>query len=271
MTNVTRIISLAAALAAVSARLSAQNVGAPVQGRYGLALDAMRPQPRFFENYENNGATLFLSAHAELKSGVRVHADVPFAFSKEKQLGVSQTSSTIGNPYLGIELQRQWLTVDLGARAPLASKDEVAAALGMITDLDRMEAFIPDMAAVTAVARAEVVSASGFGVAGFGGPDLLLYTGAETDVENELLVIYGVEVSYRSNIVHTGARLSARMITTEPGSFNERSVHQLGLFANVGHGVVRPTLQFRIPIDNDLRDQAKWSGGVGLQIELGKR
>jgi hypothetical protein len=71
--------------------------------------------------------------------------------------------------------------------------------------------------------------------------------------------------------VHAGARLSARWSATEDGSFGERSLHQVGLFANLGRGNIRPTLQFRIPIDDDLRESMKWSGGMGVQIQLGNR
>jgi hypothetical protein len=192
-------------------------------------------------------------------------------FSKTTESGISESSSSIGNPYLGVQLQKNWFTVDVGGRAPLASNEEAATFLGLFTDLDRFEAFIPDGATVSAVARAETITSMGFGVAGFGGPAYMIYTGDETDIDNELEMVYGVEASYRTGPLHAGARLSARWVTTEDGSFGANSVHQAGIFANVGRGSIRPTFQFRIPIDDDLRETMKWSGGVGVQIQLGNR
>ena len=272
MTRLNRFISVAAVLAAGSTPLSAQIVVAPQPGRYGVSVEAMRPELKAIDGItDSNGATMFLSGHAELKPGARLQIEIPFVYSKLTENGASESSSSIGNPYLGLQLQKKWLTVNVGGRAPLASTGEFAPFVGMVTDLDRFEAFIPDMGTLTGVARVEGITSAGFAVAGFGGPAYMIYTGDETDVDNETTVIYGVEASYRATRVHAGARLSGRYIATEDGSFNERSTHQVGLFASLGSGSIRPTLQFRIPIDDDLSDEMKWSGGVGLHIELGKR
>jgi hypothetical protein len=271
MTRVTRIISLAAVLASAGAPLAAQSVGAAQQGRYGIGLEAMRPQTKDPGSSDINGATVFLSGHAELRPAARLQLEIPFVFSKATEGGISESSSSIGNPYVGVQLHKNWVTFDVGGRAPLASSEEAATLLGLVTDLDRFEAFIADAASVIAVGRAEAITSTGFAVAGFGGPSYVIYTGDESDVDNELMLIYGVEASYRTGFVHAGARLSARYITTEDGSFGEKSLHQVGLFANLGRGSIRPSFQFRIPVDDDLREQTKWSGGMGLQIELGKR
>src|SRR5262245_15072862 len=205
MTRVTRCISFAAVLAAASAPLSAQTIGAPQQSRYGIGLEAMRPQIKDPAGFESNGAAIFLSGHAEIKPGTHLQLEIPFVFSKETVNDISESSSSIGDPYLGVQLHKNWLTVDVGGRAPLASDEETATFFGTLADLDRFEAFAVDVASLIGVARVETMATNGFAIAGFGGSAYAIYTGDETDVDNELLLIYGVEASYRSNAVHAGA------------------------------------------------------------------
>src|SRR5262245_17486051 len=127
MTRLNRFISVVAVLAAVSTPLSAQIVSAPQPGRYGVSFEAMRPELKPIGDItDTNGATMFFSGHAELRPGARLQLEIPFVYTKLTENNVSESSSSIGNPYIGVELQKKWLTVNIGGRAPLASTDEFA-------------------------------------------------------------------------------------------------------------------------------------------------
>lgn len=256
--------------------LSAQTVSLTRTGRSGVAIEAARPQ--LSDEDGTLGLTsgaFFLSGHGNVGGRTKLIMELPFAVARVDGFG-PESSSAIGNPYVGLQLAHNGVRFDLGGRLPLASENEFASFVGAVAELERMEAFLPNAAsvsaAVSAAVRAESGPARGIGIAVFGGPSLLIPTGDDrfSVNENELMLTYGIEPAYRSANVRAGARFLGRYITTEEGSFAERSMHQVGVFADFGAGHVRPGLHVRMPLDKDMREDLPWILGLNVQVILNR-
>ncbi|MGH7459946.1 MAG: hypothetical protein ACREMA_02820 [Longimicrobiales bacterium] len=263
MTFLIRAMRVAGAIMTIGAPLAAQTIGAPRPGVYGFGIEVMRAQIR--SGLDISGVAVVLVGHAELRPGLRLLLDLPFGYAKSRESGKS--SSTIGNPYLGLQLRNGALQFDAGGRLPLASPSLAGAAVGA-ADFDRSEAYLPDLTTLSGVVRLATDQTRNFGVAGFAGIEYSIISDAE--IENELLVVYGFEAVRSTETLRLGARLNGLLTPEIDASFNDNSLHQLGFFADFGRGRARPGVQLRLPLDQDSRDGILWIGGVGLHVVLGR-
>ena len=272
---ISKISFLSVAALVISAPLQAQTYGAPRPGQYGLAMEAMRPQFKDEGSDGISGATVLLAAHAQMSPRVRVLTEVPFSFASAD--GASNSSSSIGNPYVGLQIGNKPVSLNIGGRVPLVSidnfEDDYSFAVGLLTDLERWSAYLPETATLEATVRFEHTGESGVGLALLGGSSYWISTLDDPDVdgERELLFTYGLEVSYQSRIIRTGIRAIGLANPDDDNLFDDNSVHQLAGFAELARGVVRPLVQLRLPLDSELKEATRMSGGVGVQIVLDRR
>lgn len=89
-----------------------------------------------------SGAT-FVTGTASLSENIELLAELPI--SQFQPSGNSRSSSTVGNPYVGLGLSSTATPIlfEVGARIPAASSNR-AAGLGAATDIGRTAAFMPD-------------------------------------------------------------------------------------------------------------------------------
>ncbi|MEX2282176.1 MAG: hypothetical protein WEE89_06810 [Gemmatimonadota bacterium] len=98
-----------------------------------------------------------------------------------------------------------------------------------------------------------------------------MFTGDEEfgDNRNELLLTYGFEPVYRAASLRVGARFLGRYYATIDGDFGERSLHEVGWFADFAAGRLRPGLHLRFPIDEDyFRQNHRFILGLHIQVVL---
>ncbi|MCI0693368.1 hypothetical protein L0337_15360 [candidate division KSB1 bacterium] len=130
-----------------------------------LALEVLRPdfknEDNEFVRSTNSGWVLFLSSRLPLSRIFYLVGDLPFASgsyeyeSRRSGFQKSHSESIIGNPYLGVEIVEENVPVfgELGIRLPLTSEDNMLGAItGLYTDMDRLEAFVPNMAPILKIA-----------------------------------------------------------------------------------------------------------------------
>lgn len=267
----TRFLFIGLAMIAAAGPLSSQTVSLTRPGRYSVALEAARPQLTFGD--ERVGATsgaFFLSGHAAVGARANLIVELPFAHAQVDGF-LSESSSTLGNPYVGLQVIRDRVRFDFGGRLPVADDDEFASFIGVAAELERMEAFLPDVASLSGALRIETGPANGMNFAVFVGPSLLVFTGDDVlNDDNEVMLTYGIEPAYRGTSVRAGARLLGRYAATGEGAFADRSMHQLGLFADFGAGRIRPGVHLRLPLDEDLREDLPWILGLNIQFVLNR-
>jgi hypothetical protein len=85
--------------------------------------------------------------------------------------------------------------------------------------------------------------------------------------ESEFFFGYGGTVRYEGDEVRMGGGLTGRWnVTSEGGDFGGNSVHQLDLEADFLRGSVRPGVQLKLPLDNDLTRVVDTVWGLSLTI-----
>jgi hypothetical protein len=195
--------------------------------------------------------------------------ELPYASGR---FGTTVRQSSIGNPYLGIELapRARGFRADLGVRVPLESTDKlIPFVMGFYTDIGRSEAFVPDQLTVRLGLHyhrpGDALSRMAYDVRLV--PTGWIKTGDALLAESEFFLGYGGTVQYVGDEVRVGGGLTGRWnVTSEVGGFSENSVHQLDLAADFLHGAVRPGVQLKVPLDHDLSDYIDTTFGVSLTV-----
>lgn len=205
----------------------------------------------------------FLGGRLPLTSAIGLVAEVPMAYAdvEDGELPDEISSTTLGNPYLGVELGAADapLWFEVGVRAPLVSDESLGTPLGLVTDfVNRGEAFLNDVVPVNAYANYLWRNGDGVAVRLRGGPSVWIPTEDFVDVEEgdflsdpELLASYGAQLWYERPRYNLGAGLTGRAALTDEGGFDERTAHQAAASANVVFGRFVPGVQFRVPLDDD--------------------
>lgn len=266
-------LTLTTASVAVAAPSQAQNLLLPPAPEKGVSLETTYTD---FESLDVSfpSTVTYLAARLPLTAGINAVVDLPFSYARVDLLDESETSSVIGNPYVGVAYAATpALALSLGGRLPLTSADEESFAdlLALTSDPMRAEAFIQDVVPVTAAAVYTRALSPEVSLRARGGTTGLFFTDTvEEDQDDfEATLDYGVSATYATGSGRLSAGLIGRWIATEgDASFGENSLHQLGLAGDVLVGGVRPGVSLRLPLDSDFRDVAKTSLGVYLQVPV---
>ncbi len=251
--------------------LGAQTIWAPpAEDNPSIALEIARP---VFNNDLGNLSTpsgvVFASTRWPVSSYLRVVGEVPLSYGRLTTPDGTQLSgeTAFGNPYAGIEYQFAGspLFIEAGARAPLTPDDEfVASLVGVATDLDRWEAFAPDIVPVTTMLNYTPRLSEGWVVRLRGGASNWIPTSGEY----ELFALADGQAGYAGHRFLVLAGGTTRALLTESGSFGERTFFQLGAGGWYQFGRVQPGLQFRLPVDSDLTDISDFTFGVSADVRL---
>lgn len=219
---------------------------------------------------DSNTSFLTLAAFATLRYKVQpnlaVVAEIPYARYDPKQYGSSE--STVGDLYLGLEERaaRDGASFEFGVRIPMASEDKGAAeTVGIFSDVNRWEAFLPKVFSVVIGANYRYLDADGLGVRLRLAPSLDVPT--EGGGDSEVYGLYTVQFIYLGPQAEVTVGLSGRVWITEGAlDFGQRSVHQLDAAVSLAGQKVRPGLQLRVPVDEDFQDVV--DAVVGLQVAV---
>ena len=229
-------------------------------------------------NFSGDDRTSFLTSANFLSCRVRVQkiavvADIPFAHYGLDVEGADVGDDAIGNPYIGVELSSgENFFVELGARLPLApddnSDENIAVLVGILTDyVDRVEAFAVDAIPIVGAVNYLYRNPSGLGFRLRGGPSLLMATGERN--EAEAYILYSAQLGYFGPVVNFSGGLSGRWwVTSDLDGFGEQTLHQFVFALGFTPGVVQPSVNIRLPLDQDFSDMLDWVLGVNLAFNL---
>ena len=221
----------------------------------------------FRPSYESQGSVklsswiLLLGVKANISERVALLAELPYANGKlnfsSNFFSNDRSQSAIMNPYIGLEFlsRRQKTSFEVGVRLPVADEDKaLAAQAGILSDLDRFDAFIPNILAINGLLHVNSVSSGGFAFRLHAGPNFWVLTDTNNGVEDgvELLLKYAGELGYDTEQLSLSAGISGLLIATESDlDLSERTLHQFIAAVTVGLGNVRPGIQFRLPLDEN--------------------
>jgi hypothetical protein len=253
-------------LAVAVAPLPGQSLWLDRRADEAVGLEILKPN---FDGNANTSlvtSTLMLSGRHAVGGRVRFVWELPAAIYGDD----FQDEATIGDPYLGLEIRSSTGRVfgELGVRAPLASEDKDAARFtGMFTDLDRWDAFAVHFVPLKALVNYRSVAATGLVARVGGGPAFWISTQSGTD--SEVMLHYNGQLGYESRQASMIAGVSGVAILSESDvDLGERTLHQLGAAASFGAGRLRPGVQLRVPLDNDLTGILDFVVGLHLTVAL---
>lgn len=240
-----------------------QSIWMPRDREHAVLLEALHPS---LEGASPDFPTgeLVLGARLGLGEAWSIAAELPYArcgafLGDGLFLGDFPSSSTVGNPYLGVELHPTAdFFMELGVRPPLTSDDEgLASLVGASADAGRKLAFAPytvfgflpsvyDAVSVQGLFNVRHVTEEGFLARVRLGPALVLPT--EDGPDTEVLALYALQMGYEGRSVRAGGAFSGwSWVTEDSGNLGARTVTQLEVHADFGPWNVRPGLELKIP------------------------
>ncbi len=258
-----------------SSSLTAQSIWLSNNGGKSISFEGFKP---IFdeEGYSFSTGTYFLGFRIPIGKSLLV-AELPYVHAAYKlespYFNMSLSESGIGNPYIGLQqrISNSSTFGEVGLRIPLAPEDKwLANMIGIYSDLDRQEAFVPHWLPITAMLNYLKKSNAGLIFRLRGGPLLWINTEkSEFDDSIELLMKYSAQIGYESGQVRLLGGLVGRMIVTEGDlDISERTAHQLGFSASVGFGNVRPGFLLLLPLDEEMKDVTNYVLGVNVEVTL---
>ncbi len=231
-----------------------------------VKIEALRPQFDFGAKAEPSTLTSawFVTVAFPVLGDLNLVGQLPFAFGKLEGGTVPVTDETLGNPAVGLRFQNERLNIDVSLRLPLA-KTGFAGFVGSIADLDRQEAFIPNVVPLTGMIRTKI-DVSKFNLQPYGGVSFNIKTSSEQNAfdvlkeaysklrlnDGELHVLYGAEGWLEIQKLHVGANFSGRVWASSGGNFGESSIHQIAFRAKLVFEHFVPGALFKLPFDTDL-------------------
>ncbi len=280
MSSSRRAVLTILALAAAAVPAQAQSVWLPSSHGPSISIEGFKPiLTEGNRNWTTATTAYFLSGRMPISGSVIATAELPFAYAgfKRSALGGTgvETSSTLGNPYVGIKLASAAspITADLGVRLPVRKSKEsegMAASVGFLADVDRMEAFAADLLSVGGHLGIRHRDPSGLHLHARGGPIMWFNTAKDRPGDDtELFLDYVAQAGYDVGRYAIIGGLSGRtQMTADEGSWSDRSIHHLGVSGSVAFGSVRPGIQVRVPLDDDLDDVLRYVIGLGVTVQL---
>jgi hypothetical protein len=271
------------ALALAAGRLPAQEMWLGPRDGASIAVEAMQVNFTWsgMVNLGSGGVkqdfgstALFLTGRAPVWSGTALVMELPVSygsFTADNGLGYRETISDfgIGNPYVGVEGGQRGSPVfgELGVRLPVMSERKVASALvGLFSDLDRMDAFLPDIVTVSAFMNVRAGGNAGFRFRLRAGPMAWFATKSFVLEHPELYGAYAVQAGYAFRLVEVFGGVTGRAILTE--SVENRFTDQAVLAVHLNLGRVEPGLSLRVPLDNGRNDLISSTVGVSVRVAM---
>ncbi len=264
---------------------TAQNVWTSERGGSVVALEYMRPAFTNNTTPALTAQTFTLTGRFQLHSGDIVKFELPYATAHQDDMTFSYpspyglvtykyagiSSNAVGNLYAGIELRSEESksSFDLGLRLPMTSDKETAPFMGIMTDVDRYEAFVPHLLAMNALYNYTSKSDEKLAFRFRFGPTLWVNTKSNSGSDDtEVLLAYSLQGGIQTETFDCIASYAGRMIVTESGELSKRMFHQLGVLASANIGIIHPGLYYRVPLDDKLKNVITGVLGVSLGVEL---
>ena len=271
------------ALAVAVGRLSAQEMWLGPRDGASIAVEAM--QVNFTWSgmldlgsggvQQDFGSTaLFFTGRLPVWSGTALVLELPVSygsFTADNGFGNHESISdfAIGNPYVGVEggLRGSSVFGEFGVRLPVMSETKLASALvGLFSDLDRMDAFVPDIVTVSAFMNVRAGGNEGFRFRLRAGPMAWFATKSYVLDHPELYGAYAIQAGYAFRLVEVFGGITGRAILTE--SVDNRFTDQAVLAVHLNLGRVEPGLSLRLPLDSGRKDLISSTVGVSVRVAM---
>jgi len=256
----------AALIAAAPLPAAAQSLWMQRDGDHTVMLEMLRPSIEDVDSDVLSGV-FFLSGRTKVSSGISLVGELPYLRHASSYMGtdingfevmVEVSSSTIGNPYVGMEarLGSGPVFLEVGGRPPLASDEDFyeypnAVLTGFLSDVTRMGAFLPDFASIQTGINLREVTDSKIAYRARLSPTVLIPTGGN-GLDPELFAMYSFQIGYQGSLARVGAGMSGQALVTEDyGNLGSRTRNRLEIHADFLPGAIRPGFDVQVPFGSE--------------------
>lgn len=227
----------------------------PFKARDSFAL----PPGGIIPGFTAFSGAVYLSGRYVISKSFALVGDFPFANGSidDSIFYTDQGGLKIGNPYLGAEynIPKSPIMVELGLRLPFTPDTFAEASLaGILSDIDRSEAFIKDIVPVYAAVNYKTVSESNILLKARAGIDVWFNT-KKAGFENqpELKADYTLQVGYLHQYVNFLFGLSGRYdMVSGPKLPKKENIIQYGLLVTFPYKNIRPAFSIKVPGSDNL-------------------
>jgi hypothetical protein len=263
----------------------AQSIWLPRDRSHGVLLEILHNRLEYWDSDFPTGS-VYLGARFAVSQTVAIVGEVPYTravATDDFYFGELTVVSgeTIGNPYLGIEINPSGsdFFVELGARAPLMGKDEPddiafhgPGFVASRADQGRFDAFAASTVPIHLVFNVRHVTDAGLLTRLRFGPVLAIPTENEDVREIELHASYGWQIGYEGKGVRVGGAITGQsLLTTIYETLGKRTRTQFEFHADFGNWTIRPGLDIRLPIGTYADVVSVAYGGFHRRLVLGSR
>jgi len=264
------VLAFIAAMTLTSPPAAAQSLNLPRDGDHAIMFERLRPNMESIDS-DFLSAAYFLSSRWAVSPRIAVVGELPYArqdglqndFYYDGYFGYQYSTavsgSTIGNPYIGMEARVASgpVFLELGVRPPLASEDEIGAvATGVVSDLTRWDAFLPDVVSIQTAFNVREITPSHVVYRLRLSPVITIPTDGgiyDEDTggagDTELFAVYSFLIGYHGSKARFVAGTSGRaLLTDDYANLGRRTENQLELHADFLSGSIRPGLDLFLPL-----------------------
>ncbi len=266
--------------AALISLLSSQAVSQPTllipEGDQAISLEWRKPAFAFENTASALSSATYLGYRYRTSRTVSWLFELPFAYFSNNPADSEDKLDqfTLGNPYLGVRFSsvESRFSAELGVRPqPVDESSEAAYVLGILSDLERRDAFLPDITPVSLMFAVRWPwEDSPFGMRLRIGTSLWFMSGERSKGDMEILVRYGAVLYYEKGDLLAESALTSDWATLQvAGGAEDKSIYEWSL--SIGYLVsagIRPGLHFRIPLSGDIREYLDYTGGISLSYVL---
>lgn len=237
-----------------------------------IGIEILKTKFDAFDDVSFTTSLIYLSTRLPFSEQFVLVGELPIAHGDFTVPGFFlPTGTVVANPYLGVEmmLEDSPLSLEFGFRPNLIQDDKLAPQIvGQNTDVDRIEAFLPQLVTFLARAHYRANLNPNWNIRLTGGPTLWLFTNDQIQENTEWWINYSGQIGYENHKFMIFGGLTGRFQVSESGSFDKRSIHQLGIAAGLKFRFVRPGIHFRVPIDDTLNNIIDYVIGLSLNVQL---
>jgi hypothetical protein len=221
-----------------------------------------------------SGYVLTLSSRFSVTNSLHLVIEAPFVHGNITTSFSSQSQNIAGNPYLGLEIatRKPFLYMEAGARIPIVSDEQdIAATIGGRSDIDRFEAYAPNIVQISGAVNIQPVITSGLGFRLRIGPtyDIAIrqHGNTVTTQNSDLYLLYSEQLYYKNELVNIGLGLTGRTILTNSRT-NDRTVDMFEIAGKMYFGKFEPGMTMRLPLDRSLANVLDFTYGFTVEMVL---
>ncbi|MGH9389526.1 MAG: hypothetical protein ACRD1Z_07915 [Vicinamibacteria bacterium] len=230
---------------------AAQSLWMPRDADHTVMLELLRPTWEPVDSDLLSGP-LLLSGRTALSPRLAFVGELVYARLSGRNGLEEISSSTIGNPYLGLEARigEGPIFLEFGGRPPLASDDDEAfpaLITGLYTDVSRFNAFAPNAVSIQTAFNVREVTPSKIAYRLRFSP--MFWKPTQGGGDSELFAIYSFQIGYHGTKARIGAGMSGNVwITEDFENLGDRSSNQFEVHADFLSGSIRPGLNLHVPL-----------------------